>query len=56
MSKPNPKASQLIADCISKQSESDQLMLEKLRKIILSVDDRIVEDWKWNALILTSKA
>lgn len=49
MSKPNPNAPQLIADYISKQSESDQLMLEKLRSIILSVDDRIVEDWKWDA-------
>ena len=49
MSKPNPKAPQLIADYIFKQSESDQLMLKKLRVIILSVDDRIVEDWKWGA-------
>lgn len=49
MSKPNPNAPQLIDEYISKKSEKDQQMLNKLREIILSTDDRIVEDWKWGA-------
>lgn len=49
MSQPNPNAPQLIFDYITKQSEGDQKMLNKLRAIILSTDDRIVEDWKWGA-------
>lgn len=47
MSKIHPNASQLINEYIFKRNENDQVILNNLRSIILYVDNRIEEDWKW---------
>ncbi|MEQ9286785.1 MAG: YdeI/OmpD-associated family protein [Cyclobacteriaceae bacterium] len=49
MGKVNPQAGELINTYISKSSEFAKPILEELRRMINSCDDRIVEDWKWGA-------
>lgn len=45
--KHNPNASRLIDDGISQLETFAQPICKKLRKLILSTDSEIIEDWKW---------
>ena len=45
--KHNPDATALIDDGISKLEPFAQVICKRLRKIILSADAEIIEDWKW---------
>ncbi len=45
--KHNPDATALIDDGISKLEPFAQVICKRLRKIILSSDPELIEDWKW---------
>ncbi|HZW38472.1 MAG TPA: YdeI/OmpD-associated family protein [Ignavibacteriaceae bacterium] len=47
MGKINPDAGNLIEQYIEDTPEFAQPICKKIRSIILSTDERIVEDWKW---------
>lgn len=45
--KHNPNAAALIDEGISKLEPFAQVICKRLRKLILSADPEIIEDWKW---------
>ena len=45
--KHNPDAPALIEDAISQMTPFARTICKKLRKLILSTDPSIIEDWKW---------
>lgn len=51
MAKPkvNPDATKNIDAYLAKASDEQRPILELIRNTVRSVDDRIQEDWKWNA-------
>ena len=45
--KHNPNAAALIDEGISKLEPFAQVICKRLRKLILSADSEIIEDWNW---------